>query len=199
MKFWNFFGDVCVRIRNNPDFGREISGTSGAIMFGVIHRYYPGVDPEAFYHEEAAMVRGWLEEEVPVKPGLYEILAMFKEHGVKLAVASSSREEMIRRNLQVTDTEQYFDVVLSAKKVKRAKPEPDVFLKAAELLGYPPEQCYVFEDSFGGVRAGAAAGAHTYMIPDQVQPTEEIRGLVDGVFKDLHEAAQVLGKTNPKA
>ncbi len=174
----------------SEDFAREISGTSGAIMEGVIHRYYPGVNPAEFVREERAYVAGCLEEGVPVKPGLYELLELLKEKGVRMAVASSSRMEMIQQNLKRTNTDGYFEAIVSGHDVHRAKPKPDIFVYAAGRLAVPPGDCYVLEDSFGGVRAGHTSGAFTVMVPDQFEPTEEIRGLASCVCKDLFEVAE---------
>ena len=52
----------------------------------------------------------------------------------------------------------------------------------------PPAECYVFEDSLNGIRAGHAAGSRAVMIPDMVPPTEEIRGLCFGIWPDLSAA-----------
>lgn len=176
----------------SAEFGREISGTSGDVMIGVVKKHYPGIDVEKFIGEERAYVTGLLEDEVPVKEGLFVLLDFLKENGVKMAVASSSRREMILGNLRKAGCEGYFDAVVSSTEVERAKPEPDVFLAAAKEIGLPTDECYVLEDSFGGVRAGHAAGAVTIMVPDQVQPTEEIRALANGVFENLAKVAEVM-------
>ena len=173
----------------SQEFGKNISGTSGEVMENVVRTYYPTVDPPTFIAEERAYVEKRLESGIPVKDGLYEILDFFKECGVKMAVASSSGIEMIESNLKKTKTDGYFDAVVSSRQVEHAKPKPDVFLLAAEKIGIDPTDCYVFEDSFGGVQAGHAAGAVMVMIPDQLQPTAEIRALTDGVFTTLAEAA----------
>lgn len=101
---------------------------------------------------------------------------------------------MIKKNLQNADVEDYFDVVLSSTEVEHPKPEPDVFLEAAKRLGFSPQDCYVFEDAIGGVKAGAAAGCSTVMIPDQVEPTDEIRVLCSGVFENLTLAAKAINE-----
>lgn len=176
----------------SADFGRDISGTSGETMLGVVRKYYPGIDAEQFITEERAAVEACLEQEVPLKKGLFILLELFREHGVRMAVASSSRREMIQGNLRKAGCEDYFSVVLSSTEVERAKPAPDVFLAAAKALSLPPEECYVFEDSFGGVCAGHAAGCVTVMIPDQLAPTEEIRSLADGVYEDLEQVAKAI-------
>ena len=59
-------------------------------------------------------------------------------------------------------------------------------------LGFPPEQCYVFEDSFNGIRAAAAAGTCPIMIPDLNAPDEEMCRLTAAIYEDLAEAAAIL-------
>lgn len=174
------------------DFGRNISATSGEVMRNVVRTHYPGVDVDGFIEAGRNYVDNRLSESVPVKKGLLEILDLFRSKGVRMAVASSSGEERIRKNLVMTGTDSYFDAVVSGQNMKRSKPEPDIFLAAADMLSLDPADCYVLEDSFGGVRAGHAAGCYTIMIPDQLAPTDEIRALADAIFPDLAECAASL-------
>lgn len=173
----------------SDDFGREVSGTSGDSMMHVIRKYYPKVVPQKFYEEERAMCYAEFEQGVPLKEGLFDILDLLRGQHVRMAVASSSPIDLIIRNLKSTGTESYFAAVVSSKMVTHAKPAPDVFLEAARRLYLPPERCYVFEDSFGGVRAGFDAGCTTVMIPDTVQPDDEIRSMASAVYTSLSEAA----------
>jgi HAD superfamily hydrolase (TIGR01509 family) len=133
-----------------------------------------------------------LAENVPEKPGVHEIVEMFSKNGVKLAVASSSPIDMIRRNLTKTDLIGYFDVLVTGQGLEHGKPAPDIFLKAAEELGLDPADCYVFEDAFNGVTAGYAAGCRTIMIPDLQPPTEEIRKQAAGVYENLLAAKEAI-------
>ncbi len=174
------------------DFAREIMGTSGELMAKVIRKYYPSVDPGEFSNACRKKVEEALAVDVPVKEGLYDILNFFRDNKVQMAVASSSPIPMIKRNLASADVEEYFRVVVSSKEVARPKPEPDVFLEAAKRLGIAPEDCYVFEDSFGGIKAGVAAGCTTVMIPDQVPPTDEIEAMCAGIYENLHIAARAI-------
>jgi hypothetical protein len=70
----------------------------------------------------------------------------------------------------------------------------DLFLLAADLIGIPAEECYVFEDAYNGVRAGAASGAATIMIPDTQEPTDEMRSIAAGVYSSLTEAMEAIRK-----
>ena len=159
--------------RPDPAFPPAVSGTSGEEMLAVIRRHYPAVDPLAFREGCMAYLNRLLEERgAPVKPGARELVAFFRGRGVKLAVASSSALELIERNLRRAGLLSAFDALVSGQEAERGKPEPDIFLLAAEKIGCPPESCYVFEDSINGVRAGIAAGCVTVMVPDLVPPPE---------------------------
>ena len=61
-------------------------------------------------------------------------------------------------------------------------------MKAAEKIKIPATDCYIFEDSFNGVRAGAASKAATIMVIDCAEPTDEIRSLCAGVYDSMNEA-----------
>ncbi len=182
------------------DFGQEdceefkdaVCGTSGKIMEGVVHKYYPEVDVNAFIDYCLNFVHESLKVEVPQKDGVKDILEYGRRHNLKMAVASSSPKELIERNLKMTGLTDYFDALVSGQEVAKGKPEPDIFLLAASQLGLDPTDCYVFEDGFNGIHAGHRAGCKVIMIPDQNLPTEEIKKLCHGIFRNLSFAAEYL-------
>lgn len=175
----------------DPAFPSAVSGTSGEGMREVIRRYYPAVDPYAFQSGCIARVGGILDEQgPPVKPGAGELLEYLSTRGVKLAVASSSGRERILSNLRAAGLDRFFDAVVSGQQVERGKPEPDIFLLAAKEIQCPPEDCYVFEDSVNGVRAGMAAGCITVMVPDLVPPPKGLD--VSEVCSSLLDAKALL-------
>ena len=190
-KNWKLIADE-MGVTLAEDFKYNICGTSGALMNSVIEKYYGVEDGSAIAADCKKRVHDDLMEFTPEKPGVHEILEFFRDAGVRIAVASSSSVEQIRRNLQNTNTEEFIEVIVSGSELKRGKPEPDIFLAAAERLGIDPQECYVFEDAFNGVKAGHAAGCCTIMIPDQMHPTEEIRALADAVCGSLVEARDLL-------
>lgn len=182
----------------DEDFTRRICGSSGPVTQAVVTDYYGVEDPTAFIRDVNECVRRIEETYLPMKKGCVEILTGLREAGFKLAVASASRQPMIERNLAFNGIAKYFDEVVSSSQVEHGKPEPDVFLYAAERLSLPPEECYVFEDSMNGIRAAHAAKMRPVMIPDLVQPTEEIRALCWGIFPDLSEALSAILEENGK-
>lgn len=102
---------------------------------------------------------------VDAMPGLYDILAMLDSHGIKMAIASSSRREVIEHVLAHLKITHYFEIIVAGSDVEHGKPAPDIFLKAAENLGVKPEDCVVLEDAVNGVRAAKAAKMKCIAVP----------------------------------
>lgn len=90
--------------------------------------------------------------------GLEKLLTELRHRGIPVAVASSAPPENIALMLKEIKLAPYFGVVLDDTSVARGKPAPDIYIKAAQMLGVPPGQCIVFEDSSAGVEAGIQAG-----------------------------------------
>lgn len=170
------------------DWVSQICGTSGAHMNHVIERNYHVEDGAPIQAEVYRRVENDLAVDCPEKPGLHEILEYLYDQGVVMAVASSNYTHIIERNLKNTNTDPFFKTVVSGKDVKHGKPAPDIFLYAAEKIGFDPKDCYVFEDGFNGIEAAYAAGCAPIMIPDQFQPTDEIRAMCVGVYDTLLDA-----------
>jgi len=86
-----------------------------------------------------------------ILPGVKDFFNELKAERVKIALGSASKNAMtILNQLELTD---YFDAVVDGTHVSNAKPDPEVFLKGAELLGFSPSECIVFEDAEAGVEA----------------------------------------------
>lgn len=136
------------------------------------------------------------ERGVPVKPGLRELLAYLKEHEYKIIMATASTREYAAGNLREAGVDQYFSQIISGDMVIHAKPDPEVFLRAAEALGEKPEHCMVLEDSLNGVEAGLRGGFVTVMVPDMTQPDETLRSRVTAVCSSLHQVIPVLEGLN---
>ncbi|HSV56565.1 MAG TPA: HAD-IA family hydrolase, partial [Magnetospirillaceae bacterium] len=91
-------------------------------------------------------------------PGIAELLRKLRRRKIRAAIASSSTREYILAALAAHGLESWFDQVVSSEEVPRGKPRPDVFLRAAEVLGVRPEDCVIIEDSDNGLAAAREAG-----------------------------------------
>jgi HAD superfamily hydrolase (TIGR01509 family) len=128
--------------------------------------------------------------DIPLKPGAAEMLDTARRYDVPAAVASSSPRRLIDAVLAAKGIAGRFAAVTSGQEVPRSKPAPDVFLRAADLLGVDPKDCVVLEDAVAGVRGALAAGARVLAVPSL--PDDEFQRLATWVVRDLHEARAVL-------
>ncbi len=133
---------------------------------------------------------------IPIKPGVIEVMEYLKKKGIGIALATATRAERTRENLDATGIGHYFDVLITGDMVEHGKPHPETFLKAAAHLGVAPEECIGVEDSFNGVRAISAAGMVTVMVPDLHEPTEELEALLDAKCKTLHALIPLIEEKN---
>ena len=90
--------------------------------------------------------------------GLENFLSEMKRYGVKMAMATSATVEDIDFVLNKIPIRNDFDEIVNTSMVSRPKPNPDIFLKAAEKLNMEPSRCIVFEDSIAGIKAANSAG-----------------------------------------
>lgn len=134
------------------------------------------------------------ERELALKPGAAEAVAAARETGASVALATSSVRERAIASLERFGLMGLFDAAVFDEDIERHKPAPDVYLVTAERLGADPARCMAVEDSFNGVRSGAAAGMRVLMVPDFNEPTPEIRALCAEVLPSLLEFPAALGR-----
>lgn len=180
----------------HPDVPKACCGSAGEQVIQILREYYPGVDGYAYLQSVIHYYAKHVEKEISLKPGVKDLLEYFKEQGVKMAVASSTFPQQIHRNLTITGIISYFNVIVSSLEVEHNKPYPDVFLKAADKLGYQPSDCYVFEDAVNGVKAGLAAGCSTIMIPESQDPISDFYQSCTGIYDNLEEALIAIKNEN---
>ncbi|MBP1045245.1 beta-phosphoglucomutase [Enterococcus sp. BWM-S5] len=112
--------------------------------------------------------------------GAKEYLLQLKQEEVKISLGSASKNAVsILKSLDIYDL---FDEIIDGTKVENAKPDPEVFLKAAEGLGLKPKECVVYEDAQAGVLAGKAAGMYVIGIGEK-ENLPEADKVVDGLYE----------------
>ena len=122
---------------------------------------------------------------LPTKPGVRELLSYLQEQGIKVGLASSTAQHLVRDEIGTAGLLPYFQTLVCGDMVEHSKPAPDIFLKACEILNADPTKSIAIEDSFNGIRSAHCAGMTPIMVPDQVQPTDEIRALAFHVMPSL--------------
>ena len=111
---------------------------------------------------------------------------------IPFCVASSGPESKIRLNLECTALLPYFEgKIFSCYTLKKWKPDPAVFLWAAETMGFQPKDCVVIEDSLSGVKAGKAGGFDVFGYTEH-DLNNELNGIADLVFSEMEELPRLL-------
>ncbi len=127
-----------------------------------------------------------------LKPGAIELLDALDDLRLPRAIATSSARHTVEHHLTAHNLAGRFHEIVGHGEYASGKPAPDPFLKAAERLGVEPRLCLALEDSHSGVRSASSAGMMTVMVPDLLEPTDEIRALCTVVARDLHEVRSLI-------
>lgn len=143
----------------------------------------------ALYHERYDGGR------LPMKPHVKELLEFLRENGIRVALASSTRTQVVHDQLRDAGIISYFDKLVCGDMVSRSKPAPDIFLRACEELRVEPSSALAIEDSYNGIRSAHAAGMHPVMVPDLAPPTAEMEQLADVILPSLKEVIEYIGRT----
>ena len=143
--------------------------------------------------EESDLVRRHVQPIVGVRRAVEDIVNL----GIATCVASNGTLEAMRERLGYAGlTDLFADRLFSAEQVARGKPFPDVFLRAANTMGFPPSECVVVEDSEAGIQAGRAAGMRVL-----AYSTGSADGVAESVgvehFADMALLLSMLGLQDP--
>ncbi len=128
-------------------------------------------------------------KEVPLKKGADRFISYLFDNKIKLGIATSNSRELATCTLKSKNIFDKFGAIVTSCDVNAGKPNPDVYLKAAELLDVKPEKCLIFEDIPHGILAGKNAGMTTCAIEDDysIGFREEKMKLADYYINDYNE------------
>ncbi len=155
-----------------------------------IIEHYPTIDTDKFNSEMRQYI---VENQVcNLKKGGKELLDFLKENNIKIGLASGSSHESIDHHLAEAGIADYFSALVGGGDVINGKPEPDIFLLAAKLMGVNPSDCFVFEDSSNGILSGYSAGMKCIGIPDIAPFTKEAENCLFKKLTCMDEAIEIL-------
>jgi len=121
-----------------------------------------------------------------------ELLKFLKAEGIKIGLATSTSEEHARQELEHAGLWDYFDGRVFGSMITHSKPAPEIYEKACTAIGVEPEFALALEDAPSGIKSAYSAGLRVIMIPDMVQPTEEIRQMTWDVRESLMEVIDIV-------
>lgn len=166
----------------------KLIGKSGRDEKEVLDRYLSSDIQELVIKEWERIGYGMLEKEVPVKPGLNEILDFLDAYHIKKAVATTTRRDLTEQRLKKIRVYDRFDYVLCGDEVTKRKPDPEIYLSVLKKMNTKAENAIVLEDSSVGVEAAYRASIDCIQVPDLIAPTEVQKGQTICIVKDLIEA-----------
>lgn len=166
---------------------RKCIGSNSRVSKQIFLDFYGADFPYDRYKEEQAenYHNKYDHGRLPLKMGVRELLDDLKKQEYGVAIASSTRTALVTQQIIDAGLRDYFDRIIGGDQVTKSKPEPDVFLAAADEWELPKHEIYVIEDSYNGIRAAKAAGMKAIMVPDLLEPNEEMYRLADYILPTL--------------
>lgn len=130
------------------------------------------------------------ENGLELKPGIKELLDYIDTTRIKKAIATATDMERAERYLDSVGLYDRFDKICCGPMVKNGKPDPDLYLFAAEQIGISPSECIAIEDSPNGIKSAYGAGMNTIMVPDLSQPDSELEKML---FRKCDSLIEIIG------
>lgn len=185
MPLWNgFYGLLAERlkIRIPPEFLMRANSLPMQKRMPLIFREFSlQGDADAVYEEWSARVVESYRSRVNLKPFMLQALQTLRAAGVKIAAATASDKRCAFAFFERYGISDFFSAVVDVSEVRRDKSFPDIYLKAAQILGVQPSECLVFEDTLTTVKSAKSGGFSVCAVQDAFSASDEseIRRLCD--------------------
>lgn len=180
-------------LKDDKDAVNKCRGTNLADTYAILKELYGKDFPVEKFMNRSSELFTQIEftSGIPLLPYAKEILEYLKPK-YRIVLASSTKGATVKRQLTNAGVIQYFETITTGDMVTHSKPDPEIYLLACKSLGLKPEECAAIEDSPNGIKSASAAGLKTIMVPDKIQPTEELMPLIWKVCYGLKEVENVL-------
>ena len=195
VRFWceaaNFYGypmerrhALSIRSMARPFAIEKLKG-----YFGEDFDYY------AVHDKRIELMDKYIEKNgIEAKKGAKALLSYLKDNGYRVALATATGIERTEKYLKQQGLYEFFDEIVCASMVEHGKPEPDIYVYAAEKIGLKPQQCIALEDSQNGIKSASSAGCKTVMVPDLDEPADEIKPLLYDVADGLEDVIRIISR-----
>ncbi|MCI9069080.1 MAG: HAD family phosphatase [Clostridium sp.] len=152
-----------------------------------VNNYGSNLPIDDMYKEKDENLAKEIENGVALKAGAYEILKYLKEKDFKIALATSAISKRAFKQLKQANIYKFFDAVVCRDEVEKTKPNPDIFLKAADKLNVNKSECIVIEDSSAGIKAAFNAGMIPIHVIDLKDADSDILEMAYKSFNNLND------------
>ena len=177
----------------NDTMYRTCLGKNKASVYQIFFKHYGDNFPmDQLWEIVHLALDQRLEQNVPLKTGIIELLTFLKERHYKIIVATSSTRSRAEKLLKTANIYHYFDDLICGDEVTYGKPNPEIFLTACQKLGVTKEEALVLEDSEAGITAAHTGGIDVICIPDLKYPDEEFASKTLKIYNSLLEVIEHL-------
>ena len=194
MRVWKDIDDEYIEkydLTEPEDFHEAMEGLSYTETAEYFLKVFPTLPKtvEELKEEWYEMALYKYSHEMELKEGLEEVIRGARAKGIRIGIATSNDRKLVEACLRGMGVEELVDTISTGCEVKKGKPAPDVYLKAAGDLGVAPENCLVFEDVPMGIMAGKNAGMKVCAVDDwfSAPQTERKKELADYFIKNYNE------------
>lgn len=156
------------------------------------HEFGNNIPIEEMYKEKDEALAKEIEKKIPLKEGAYELLTYLRKKDYKIALATSATRGRMEKQLNQAKIKNLFDEIVCRDDVKETKPNPEIFIKAADKLKVKPESCIVIEDSSAGLKAAYNGNMKPIHVVDLKEADEEIEKLCFKSFNNLIELKEAI-------
>jgi len=171
------------------DFVPFVGTGENRYIGGVAEKYNFPVDIEAAKKRTYEIYDIIVRNKLKALPGVKDFITSCRNKNLKIAVATSADEVKMIINLrEIGLPVETFDVTINGLEIERKKPFPDIYLKAAEMLGVQPKDCLVIEDAPNGIKAAKAAGMKCLAVMSSF--SEKELNNADWIVKDLNSVPE---------
>lgn len=140
---------------------------------------------EKYAQEKELLYREMYTEHIEAAPGLISFLNTLDHLNIPIAIGTSAPPVNVDFTLDRTNIRKYFQLIIDDTMITNSKPHPEIYLKAAHLLGLKPSECIIFEDSKSGILAAQASGAKVIAISSTLSQEELISLNTDLIIDDF--------------
>ena len=134
----------------------------------------------------------WNNEGICIKSGFEDLISFCKKKNIKTAIATSTHRKVCERMLKIAKISDCFDTLVCGDEIERGKPNPDIFLKAAEKINISFSECIGVEDSITGIEAVKRAGMISVFIPDLIAPNALVEQNADYILNNLSDIIEII-------
>ena len=186
LKAWKQYLINIGRELSEEEYKKNFNGrTNKDVVEYIYERKMTDEEARPFYLNKEALYREIYQPFIAPIPGLLDFLNEVDEAGIPMAIATSGITVNIDFMFEHIPIKQYFKAVIHSSHIKKGKPDPEIYLKTAEVLGVDPSKCIVFEDALVGIQSANGAGMKVIGLTTSHTP-EELKE-ADSVIHDYTE------------